>query len=163
MPRIVANSYTEKVTVTGAAIEPVPTVDGTPLYKIRFDLAGSRTTPRDVMVEYEIQDSGGAVLGGGSFLVRSDMIDPHSGSVTVLAGFTGIKVQPGQLVLARFVDDELAAKSPAKQFTDTCTTFCDHCSDKAEAVCVNGVSSLNCSCGDNARTCSYSCASRPPV
>jgi hypothetical protein len=91
------------------------------------------------------------------------MIEPHSGSVTVLAGFTGIKIQPGQSVLARFIDDELTVKPMAKQFTDTCTTFCDRCSDKAEAVCNNGVSTLNCSCGDSARTCSYTCFSKPPV
>jgi len=131
------------------------TVDGTPVYKIRFDLAGPRKPLHGVMVEYEIQDASGAALGGGSFLVRPAMIDPRSGSVTVLAGFTGIKIQPGQLVLARFVDDELAANPTAKQFTDTCTTFCDHCSDKADAVCTNGVNNLNCSCGDSARSCSY--------
>ena len=154
-PQLVASSQAKNLAVVGGEIELVDTADRSPLYRLRFELSDGQQPLAELGVEYELQDVvSQSVLGGGFFTVRPSMIDRRGREVTALVGFDGVELRQNHLVLARLVDAPWAPKSG---ITDTCTTFCDHCSDKAEAVCTAGVAELNCNCSDNHRTCSYKC------
>ena len=151
--------------LASADVQPVETLDGTRVYRLTVNL--SRPLPPEAVVEYLVLSASGAVAGGGSFAVRPDMMAADSDAVSVLTGFGGMDMSPGHRVVAEVVDSSQRSAKPAteSQITDTCTVFCDRCSDKAASLCTNGVATYSCSCSGDSRSCNYTCFSggKPPV
>jgi hypothetical protein len=110
------------------------------------------------------------------FSVEQQMLSPGRNELTVLTGFSGMKLHDRQLMLFKLVEPIFTpSKPPAsggpseKQIiTDTCTTFCDTCGDRAESLCTSGASTYSCECSDTSRSCEFTCQSggspaKPPV
>jgi hypothetical protein len=149
-----------------ADVQTVETLDGTRIYRLTVQL-DARKPSTDTVVEYQILTAGGTVAGGGMFAVRPDMMTADGETVSVLNGFGGLDMSLGYRVVAEVAESSRgrSVQSVAEpQITDTCTLFCDRCSDKAAALCTNGVSTYSCSCGTESRSCNFTCGGgRPPV
>lgn len=149
-----------------ADVEPVETLDGTRVYHLTVHFM--QPLPADAAIEYLILSADGTIAGGGQFSVRPDMVAPEGDAVSMLTGFGGLDMSRGYRIVAevtRAIPERTRKALTESQITDTCTTFCDRCSDKAVAVCTNGVSTYNCGCSGESRTCNYSCfgGGKPPV
>ena len=151
--------------IAPADVQLVETLDGSRMYRLTVQLDNKPSA--DTTVEYQILTAGGVVAGGGMFTVRPDMMSPDGEAVTALTGFGGLDMSLGYRVVAEVAGASRgsAVKSIAEaQITDTCTTFCDRCSDKAASLCTNGVSTYRCSCASESRSCNFTCgSSKPPV
>ena len=149
--------------IVTADVQPVETLDGSRIYRLTVHFDGKPLT--DTMVEYQILSSGGAVAGGGMFTVQPEMVTSDGDAVTALTGFGGLEMSLGYRVVAEVTGTgrSTSVKSITEsQITDTCTTFCDRCSDKAAALCANGVSTYSCSCASESRSCNFTCGSSKP-
>lgn len=167
-PRILLSS-TDLQSVRIALLE---TLDLSPVYEITVALPEGQTFSPGTLVDYEIRGMDGTALGGGMFLAAPKMIGPLGNTLTAHTGFSGLKLDPRQVVFfkllgAGYPAPRRTAESPQPEkqvITDTCTTYCDLCGDKAALLCSHGVSTFSCSCSDSSRMCSFSCQSGgPPV
>jgi hypothetical protein len=158
-PQVVFKS---EVNVAGA-VEAVETLDATRLYRLTVNLDPRRHSI-GTNVEYEIFNAAGAAVGGGMFTVRPEMLSADGDSISVLTGFGGLGLGAGSRVVIQLVD--LASEGPpagpkrvvgASGIVDTCTTYCDRCADKAQALCDQGVSTYSCGCDAESRTCNFTC------
>lgn len=157
-------------------IEPLKTLDKTSVYQLTLSLREGQEFLRGAEVEYEIHALDGSALGGGMFTVDQQMLTSGGNTLTVLTGFSGLKLSPQQLMIFKLADPGFAqtrpqasGRSAEKQIiTDTCTTFCDRCGDRAESLCTNGASTYSCECSETSRSCEFTCqsgsgTSKPPV
>lgn len=160
-PQVVARSQF----ITAGEIHTVETLDGTRVYRLTVEL-GSQKPPAGATVEYEILNAAGSALGGGMFTVDPEMLSTDGASVTVLTGFGGLDLGSGHTIVVKLREPDLTpAKRPADMkraveesgITDTCTYFCDRCSEKAGTLCNLGVQTYNCSCDNDSRTCHFTC------
>lgn len=150
-------------------VERMDTLDGARVYQLTIHL--TQPLPPGAAIEYLILSADGVVAGGGQFSVRPDMMTPEGNAVSVLSGFGGLDMSLGYRIVADVIDVIKASpeRSPRSltgaQITDTCTTFCDRCADKAASLCTNGVATYNCSCSGESRNCNYTCLAggKPPV
>lgn len=153
--------------IAPADVQLVETLDGSRIYRLTVQLGDKPSDSAADTVEYQVLTAGGVVAGGGMFTVRPDMMTPDGEAVTALTGFGGLDMSLGYRVVAEVTGASRgsAVKSIAEQqITDTCTTFCDRCSDKAAPLCTNGVSTYSCSCASESRSCNFTCgSSKPPV
>lgn len=164
-PQVVLRSQA----LAAAEIESVPTLDDTRVYRLRVDLDSRKLVP-GALVEYEVLRADGEAVAGGIFTASSGMINADGDTLTVLTGFGGLELSPRHQVVVKLVDP-LTSRQPGgdvrriaePQIVDTCTLFCDRCSEKAGTLCANGVETYSCSCSGEDRSCSFKCNSRPPV
>ena len=160
-PKVVAKTEF----VTAGKIEAVETLDETNVYRFTVELGQS--LPAGANVEYEIQDSRGAVLGGGMFTVSPEMLNADRDAVTVLTGFGGLKLGPQHRIVVKLGVLDPAPEKPAARvkrlagesgpITHTCTSYCDRCAEKAGSLCNLGVQTYNCSCDGESRSCHFTC------
>lgn len=144
-------------------VEAIETLDDTRLYRLTVDL-DSREHSSGTSVEYEIFTAAGAAAGGGMFTIRPEMLSADGSSLSVLTGFGGLELGAGSRILVQLVDVASAPPAGPKRaigasgpIVDTCTSFCDRCYEKAQALCNQGVSTLNCGCESESRTCNFTC------
>src|SRR5215213_5511688 len=151
-----------EVSVAGE-VEAIETLDATPLYRLTVNLDPRRHST-GTTVEYEIRTAAGSAAGGGMFTIRPEMLSADGDSLSVLTGFGGLELGAGSRVVIQLVD--LASAGPsagpkravgASGIVDTCTTYCDRCADKAQALCDQGVSTYSCGCDAESRTCNFTC------
>ncbi len=148
-------------------LDPVKTLDGTAVYRLTAALRNGQEFTEGTELQYEVRAGDGTSLGGGRFTVSAEMLAPGGNSLSVLTGLGGLRPDSRQLILVTL------ARPPfdfEKNITDTCTTFCDRCSDNAKDLCSNGASSYSCNCADTTRSCTFTCQSsssgqptKPPV
>lgn len=176
VPRVVANSESLRLQVTGAQLDRLETLDRAPVYRLELRLAERPATLAGVEVEYEVLADDGRALGGGMFTLHSGMLAPGGEALNVLTGFGGLDLGAANLLLVRLSDGGglpprgprsragAAAAPPANpQIVDTCTTFCDKCAGNAENLCGSaGTQSYTCSCSDGSRSCSFTCRTGKP-
>ena len=156
-------------------IEPLKTLDRTSVYQLTIALREDQKFQPGTIVEYEVHATDGTAVGGGMFSVEQQMLSPGGDTLTVLTGFSGMKLHSRQLMLFKLAEAIFTPSRPPsggpseKQIiTDTCTTFCDSCGDRAEALCTSGASTYSCECSDTSRSCEFTCQSggspaKPPV
>lgn len=163
---LLATTVSARSGAPASEVEPVETLDGTRVYQLTLHPA--QPLAAGAVVEYLILAADGVVAGGGQFSVRPDMMTPDGNAVSVLTGFGGLDMSLGYRIVADITKagPERSPRSlTGAQITDTCTTFCDRCSDKAASLCTNGVATYNCGCSGESRNCNYTCfaGSKPPV
>jgi hypothetical protein len=157
--------FLESPEIESAELKPVHALDGTSLYRLNLTFGELRKPLSSLNVEYEIRGVDGTTAGGGMFTVAPEMLTPDKKGVSVLTGFGGLKVTPKHLLLVRVGELGYApeeGRNQEKNITDTCTTYCDACADKAAALCSQGVNTYSCSCGPDTRACTFSCQSGKP-
>jgi hypothetical protein len=159
-PQVVTRS---EVSVAGQ-IEAVENLDDIPLYRLTVNLDPRRHSV-GTNVEYEIYTAAGVGAGGGMFTIRPEMLSADGGSISVLTGFGGLELGSGSRVVVQLVNLASAA-SPADPkravgasdgIVDTCTSYCDRCAEKAAALCDQGVTTYECGCDAESRTCKFTC------
>lgn len=158
-PQVVTRS---EVSIAGE-VETIETLDDTRLYRLTVNL-DSRRPSTGLGVEYEIFTASGVAAGGGMFTIRPEMLSADGGSISVLTGFGGLELGSGSRIVVQLVDPA-SSPSPAgpkravgaSGIVDTCTTYCDRCADKAQAICDQGVSTYSCSCDGESRSCNFTC------
>lgn len=170
LPQVVVSSPA----FAAAEIESVHTLDGTRVYRLTVD-ADSRKLSAGTVVEYEILMADGTAAGGGMFTASPAMMSADGETLSALTGLGGLELSPRHQVLVKLAeltspsaDFPPGGRHPAErivepQIVDTCTFFCDRCSEKASSLCSNGVQTYTCSCSGEDRSCSFNCSTRPPV
>ena len=161
-PAVLAQSPHVEVrsqSIASGEVELLPTLDGARVYRFTVDLDFRNLAPGAV-IDYEVRSATGAAAGGGMFTVSPDMMNAD-GKVSVLTGFAGLEFKPGDVILVKLADLNLAPPDPSKPkklvanafgIVDTCTTYCDRCADKAGTLCNLGVVTFNCSCSGETRS-----------
>lgn len=154
MPQVVVRSHL----MTAGEVQRVETVDSTRLYRLTVNVESSKPVI-GANVEYEILTASGAALGGGMFTVRPEMLDAHNETLSVLTGFGGLELGAEHAILIKLVppDSLKRAVGGAGGIVDTCTTYCDRCSEKAGSLCNLGVQTYSCSCSGETRSCNFTC------
>ncbi len=158
-PQVVTSS---EVSVAGE-VEVVENLDAIPLYRLTVNLDPRRHSV-GTNVEYEILTAPGIGAGGGMFTIRPEMLSADGRSISVLTGFGGLELGAASRVVIKLVDLESGA-SPgnpkrvigASGIVDTCTSYCDRCADKATALCDQGVTTYECGCDGESRSCKFTC------
>ncbi|HVG08451.1 MAG TPA: hypothetical protein VNM67_12150 [Thermoanaerobaculia bacterium] len=158
-PQVVTRSEV----VAAGEIEAVDTLDATRLYRLTVNLDPRRHST-GTSVEYEILTAAGAAAGGGMFTIRPEMLNADGDSLSVLTGFGGLELGAGSRIAVQLMDAASAAPPAGPKrvigssgIVDTCTSFCDRCSEKAKAICDQGVSTYSCGCDAESRTCDFTC------
>jgi hypothetical protein len=157
--QVVAKSETN----IAGEVEAIETLDATRLYRLTLHLDPRRHSA-GTTVEYEISTAAGDAAGGGMFTIRPEMLNANGDSMSVLTGFGGLELGAGSRIAVQLMD--VAAPTPredpkrvigATGIVDTCTSFCDRCAEKADAICDQGVSTYSCGCEAESRKCDFTC------
>lgn len=152
--------------LAASEIEAVPTLDGTRVYRLTVDLDSRRLAP-GALIEYEILTADGEAAGGGMFTASPSLLNADGDALTVLTGLGGLELSPRHQIVVKLVDPPASRadvrRTTEPQIVDTCTFFCDRCSEKASALCAHGVTTYSCSCSGEDRSCSFNCSMRPQV
>ena len=153
-PQVVVKSQL----IAAGEVQRVETVDSTRLYRLTVDVASSKPAI-GANVEYEILTASGAALGGGMFTVGPEMLDAQNETLSVLTGFGGLELGADHVIVVRLVppDGPKRAVGGSGGIVDTCTTYCDRCSEKAGTLCNLGVLTYSCSCSGESRSCNFTC------
>jgi hypothetical protein len=175
LPLTIANSETNRLVVTGAAVERLDTLDGSAVYKLQVQLAEPPASLGGLNAEYEVLAEGGRPLGGGMFTIAPKMLAPGHDSFTALTSFGGLELGSAQLLVIKITEPSfLAAAGPrarigaaraaeAPAIVDTCTSYCDKCASHAETLCgQQGTKTYSCSCSGETRSCTFTCKGEKP-